>query len=293
MQRQCTRLRIIPASVCMTALFSVSQLSAQMESVPADDGKSMIGRNFMPRMVSTFYASDRRTISEDSPGMPYIVDEISGEWCRVRRWWIRSSELISLEAAPAYYTEQLRNGHDPLSVFCLRGHAWYERGEYQLAAFDYSDGIRISKDNEQLFRYRAKAEYAAGKTENAISDLRKAIELRPSYELSTLELAWLLSTCPDDRHRDPETALRLLATVKDATRVDPYPSRVFAAAFAAAGRWDDAVSAQEKALDGMTKKGWKENRLIPAKQRLEMFRHRKIYIDTKRTLDWHTPNRPN
>jgi tetratricopeptide (TPR) repeat protein len=64
-------------------------------------------------------------------------------------------------------------------------------------------------------------------------------------------LAWLLATCPDDDTRDGERALALARQIVAAVPRDAVYLNTLAAAYAEAGRFADAVDAQERALGSL------------------------------------------
>jgi hypothetical protein len=88
-------------------------------------------------------------------------------------------------------------------------------------------------------------------------------------------LAWLLATCPDARIRNSERAVKLAEeAVQRSDRKHASYLDTLAAAYAAAGRFDDAVRAQQEALadrDFLLGSG------NAAKERLAMYRQRKAY----------------
>jgi len=90
-------------------------------------------------------------------------------------------------------------------------------------------------------------------------------------------LAWLLATHSEDKFRNPPEAVRLaqraceLTNYKNAGFVD-----TLAAAYAAAGRFLDAVAAAEEALEAVASTGNKE-RAGKIQNRLELYRQQKPY----------------
>ena len=86
-------------------------------------------------------------------------------------------------------------------------------------------------------------------------------------------LAWLLATCPDERVRDGAKAVRLS---EQALRPDPNNANkldTLAAALAAAGRFRDAVSTQEKAARLTT-----DDARPRYLERVELYRANKPYV---------------
>ena len=71
----------------------------------------------------------------------------------------------------------------------------------------------------------------------------------PPVEWSaTNNLAWILATSPNPVLRDPEQAVRLLEAVRREEETLPELLDTLAAAYAAAGRFEDAVRSADQAL---------------------------------------------
>lgn len=90
---------------------------------------------------------------------------------------------------------------------------------------------------------------ARGRPGEAEKSFRQAIEAAPDYDVALLNLAMLLATCTDAKLRNPEEAVQLaergckLVGVPDQRRLG-----ILAAAYAAAGRFDMAVSTVDAAI---------------------------------------------
>lgn len=86
----------------------------------------------------------------------------------------------------------------------------------------------------------------AGRLPEATRELAAASTLRPGWSAPTLARAWLLATEPSVR--DPRTAIELTQQVLAAEGPGVVALDTLAAALAAAGRFDEAASAAERAL---------------------------------------------
>jgi tetratricopeptide (TPR) repeat protein len=93
--------------------------------------------------------------------------------------------------------------------------------------------------------------FERGKAEAAIAPWRKAIETSPDYLEALKQTAWMLATHPDPAVRNGSDALKFAERAARLTsRKDPAALQILAAAYAEAGRFDDAVkvSREESAL---------------------------------------------
>jgi spermidine synthase len=89
-----------------------------------------------------------------------------------------------------------------------------------------------------------------GRTDEASAHFQKALELAPDKPQVLRTVAWTLATCPQASVRNGAKAARLAQRANDLTGgKNPVMLRALAAAFAEAGRFGDAMSAAQKALE--------------------------------------------
>jgi cytochrome c-type biogenesis protein CcmH/NrfG len=98
--------------------------------------------------------------------------------------------------------------------------------------------------------------HATKKAREAIAQYREVLSRKPDSIQALNNLAWLLATSSDDTLRDGAEAVRL---AEKACRLneykDPATLGTLAAAYAEAGRFADAVTTTQKALDLATATG--------------------------------------
>jgi tetratricopeptide (TPR) repeat protein len=89
----------------------------------------------------------------------------------------------------------------------------------------------------------------AGRLEDSVKHLVRAVELRPDDPVGVAKLAWMLSTCWHDSIRDGARAVSLAErAVRMTGGRRPEPLYILAAAYAEVGRHDEAVRTAERAL---------------------------------------------
>jgi tetratricopeptide (TPR) repeat protein len=89
-----------------------------------------------------------------------------------------------------------------------------------------------------------------GHLNDAIAHFRRALELRPEWPAAIADLCWVLSTAADGRFRDSDEAIRLGGLAVAMTkRLDAEKLDVLAAAYASAGRFDEAAALIREAID--------------------------------------------
>jgi tetratricopeptide (TPR) repeat protein len=92
---------------------------------------------------------------------------------------------------------------------------------------------------------------ASGQGEKAITQYREAVRLSPPYALYMNDLAWALATNPNEKMRDIKEAVRL---AEDACRLsggrEPRFFGTLDAAYAGAGRFEEAITTASKTREG-------------------------------------------
>jgi len=133
-----------------------------------------------------------------------------------------------------------------------RARAWFRKGEYERSISDLTKVIELYPKSHKAYFYRALAEENLGRYEKAISDLNRFIEMRPDLPAGHNSLAWILATCPKDELRNGNRAIE---EAKKAVKLKLYSKHLdtLAAAYAEAGKFQEAVSTQKRAISLMEK----------------------------------------
>jgi tetratricopeptide (TPR) repeat protein len=84
--------------------------------------------------------------------------------------------------------------------------------------------------------------------DQAIADFEKALAIDANSVEARRSLAWLLATCPDPLYRNPDQALTVAEQAEKLAPDDYLTLDVLAAAYASAGRFNDAVPLGKRAL---------------------------------------------
>ena len=121
-------------------------------------------------------------------------------------------------------------------------------GNLDQAMKDVEAGLNLSPESASLMDARALVFQAKAQYRKALDDFRRALAISPNYWQVKADLAWLLSTCPDAAVRNSGEAVPL---AESAAKIKPDYSTmdVLAAAYAEAGRYDEAVQLMEMAIE--------------------------------------------
>jgi len=124
---------------------------------------------------------------------------------------------------------QLRHWHDSVSLF--------------------EHTLRVTEENAIAHAQLGAAWAERGRLDETIRHYREAVRIRPDFMRAANNLAWLLATARDPSLRDPALAVKL-AEQALARLPTPDPSLLdtLAAAYAAAGRFDEAIATGQRAV---------------------------------------------
>jgi tetratricopeptide (TPR) repeat protein len=190
----------------------------------------------------------------------------------------RSTLLLEsgqLDAALVDIESLLKLDPDSAEAHNNRGVVHRLQGHFAEALEDYAKAIELFPHYAAAFANRGYVEKKLGQYEAAIADYENARKLDPQLIDSINDAAWLLATCKDEKYRNPQQAIELAEQAKTLAGkpVGEYLDTL-AAAYAAAGRFDDAAKAAEESLQLVSdadKPGVAE--------RLEKYRKQEAYIE--------------
>ena len=119
----------------------------------------------------------------------------------------------------------------------------------------YLDGLRqweraVDLQGGDVVTHEELANFAMryGDAEAAIRQNREVLRLEPSRVKARNDLAWLLSTSEEETIREPGEAVRLAESlVREQTQPDPNLLDTLAAAYAASGRYGEAIETARRA----------------------------------------------
>jgi Flp pilus assembly protein TadD len=231
---------------------------------------------------------------------------------------LEASRRHDHNVAIAEFTEAIRLKPGNSMAYYSRANVYGERGDYDRAIADYGEAIRFEPGYIAAYNDRANAYGIKGDWDKAIADETEAIRLNPQfveayharglfferkddYERAAADfgeairlkedfweacshLAWLLAVCPDANVRNGEYAVQYALKACDLSdwKNDSLLSTL-AAAYAEAGRFDDAVKWQNKYLESdYLNSNPSNDTLEKARQRLHLYEQNTPYHEEKR-----------
>jgi tetratricopeptide (TPR) repeat protein len=210
-----------------------------------------------------------------------------------------------------HFQRALRSRPDFAEAHNNLGIALARQGRAEQAIDHFQQALRIKPDHAEAHSNLGIALAQQGKTEQAIDHLQQALRIKPDYTKAwnslvivlmgqhrfsevigifrerlarapdnlgvALKLAWLLATCPEPNLRNGPEAVRLAQRIYQAARYStPRNLDVLAAAYAEAGRFDEAIQTAQQALQIAVSSGQAElGRRI--EERLRLYKTHRSY----------------
>jgi tetratricopeptide (TPR) repeat protein len=165
-----------------------------------------------------------------------------------------------------------------------RGIDYSKQGQYDKAISEFNKAIETKPRYTLAYYNRGNAYSNRDQYEKVISDYTKATEINPRYAKPYNNLAWILATCPDAEYREGAKAVEL---AQKAVELKPkaFCLDTLAAAYAEAGRFEDAITVQEKAIALLRKEEGKTEILAGYMERLNSYKANKPWRE--RHVDLH------
>ncbi|MGD0016422.1 MAG: tetratricopeptide repeat protein, partial [Verrucomicrobiia bacterium] len=155
-----------------------------------------------------------------------------------------------IKEAIGQYEQALWIRPDDASAHNNLGSALLRLGRAPEAIGEFTEALRIKPDNAGVHYNLGVALASQGRIVEAIAQYRESLRLRPDLPPALNRLAWILVTNRDSSLRNSSEAVQLaerLHAITGDQQADTFD--VLAAAYAEAGRFNDAVQAAQKALD--------------------------------------------
>ena len=159
-------------------------------------------------------------------------------------------ELGRADDAVSHFREAVRWAPQQAASHNNLGLALMQRDDaLNEAASHFREAIRIDPAMADAHYNLGHLSKRHGRLADAIAHLQQAVRLRPDDAPTLMTLAWILATSPDETQRDAERAVDAAERAAAVTgRQDAEVLDVLAAAYAAAGQFDRAVSTTQEAL---------------------------------------------
>ena len=152
--------------------------------------------------------------------------------------------------AIAEFEAALRIERDYAEAHNNLGNVLFKLDKVPEAITEYAAALRIKPDNVGAHYNLGVALAGQGRVPEAMAQYREALRLKPDLSPALHKLAWALATDGDANLRNAGEAVQLAERLCAITKYQHAEDLdVLAAAYAEAGRFNDAVQAAQKALE--------------------------------------------
>ena len=159
------------------------------------------------------------------------------------------------------------------------GSALAGKGEFAKSEKQFRHAVELKPDYAKAYNNFGKVLVSQGKAGEAIEYFRSATTLKPKWSEPANNLAWLLATTVNSNIRNPQQAIELAERACELTGYsDPGSLDTLAAAYAAAGRFPEAVETAEKALE-LARSAGQEKLTENIHRHLQLFKSSQAYYD--------------
>jgi tetratricopeptide (TPR) repeat protein len=171
----------------------------------------------------------------------------------LRRYFTTKSAYLARRGEAAGALESLEQAvrYDPAhpGANASLGLALARRGQLERARDHLARGYGVGPDDLRVLQALAGGAEASGRFEEALALRREILRVAPQQRANVNDLAWLLATAPSGARRDPDQAVALaegLALAGESPAANELDT--LAAAYAAAGRFDEAIASARRAI---------------------------------------------
>ncbi|HIJ69765.1 MAG TPA: tetratricopeptide repeat protein [Planctomycetes bacterium] len=175
------------------------------------------------------------------------------------------------------YQESLRLKSDQHESHRDLGMILFGLGKLDQAIFHFECSIKIKEDQPFVLNKLGESYFLYGEIKKALRCWNKVLELEPELISAINNLAWVKATQKATDIGDPNEAVQLALRACELTkynRADVLDT--LAVAYAAAGRFDEAVATAQKAVEIITS-GGNQEQIQEIRDRLELYRKGKPY----------------
>ncbi len=187
------------------------------------------------------------------------------------------SQVGRFEEAIRHYEQALRLTPDDASAHNKLGGCLSRLGKVHEAMAQWEQALRIKPNYAEAHCNLGNALERTGRLQEAMGQWEQALRNKPDYAEVENNLAWLLATLEPAEGGDPARAVTLAERACELTKNQEAPYLdTLAAAYAATGRFQDAIATAGKAVDLARSAG--QPQLVKEIQfRLQLYRNGQAY----------------
>lgn len=159
------------------------------------------------------------------------------------------AKLGRYREALADYTRAIELKPDYVEAWHNRANVHVELKQWKEALHDYSKAIELQPNLIPAYFSRGKILLVLNQFDAAMKDFYRVVQMNPNHAGALNNLAWMLATNEKSKELDFRTAVGMAERAVKLTQMrDPVPMGTLAVAYAAAGEFEQAITAAQKAI---------------------------------------------
>jgi len=192
------------------------------------------------------------------------------------------AEALSMQKkyddAAKYFAKALKLNSQYTGAQRQMGFALLASGKADQAVLYLNQALRTEPNNADIYVNLGTAYTLLGQYKPAVENWTRALEIQPDSNDVLNNLAWVLAVSEDGSVRNGDKAVELAQRACELTNYNnPGFLDTLAAAYAAAGRFSDAVTTARQAID-IAKTQGQDNIVSEIQNRLELYKANRAYI---------------
>jgi tetratricopeptide (TPR) repeat protein len=182
-----------------------------------------------------------------------------------------------LDGAEKHFVAALRSKPDHAGAHNALGILLAKQGKADEALAHFQRALELGAEPAEAHHNLGNVFNLQGRTAEAVAHYREAVKLQPDLLEVLNNLSWLLATSKEAQWRNGAEAMQLAARAVALTRTnDPGALDTLAAAYAEAGRFDDAIKILQRAIELAESAGLKDS-VTEHRRRLKLYQSGKPY----------------
>ncbi len=244
----------------------------RVASLMADHDEPALGAAYLQSCATILESRAREEDSRRELGALYSVAGVLGGLSRETRpqairQLARAAELIpadiriraelgrqyvmtnQLQKAAAEWSVAAEINPSDLPLLMDLGMLYFRMGNFEQSHRIYTQVVKATPRNGMVLYHLANNEVRMNRLPEAIENYRKTIQRIPNLNQAANNLAWILASHPDERHRSAQEALQITSRLCQQTgEKTPLFLDTHAVALANAGKFEEAIETARKAL---------------------------------------------
>ncbi|UCE59689.1 MAG: tetratricopeptide repeat protein [Phycisphaerales bacterium] len=183
----------------------------------------------------------------------------------------------NLDEAVRQYRQAVKDTPKSSNAHYNLGTALFRQGKLEEASAHFRQAVEINPGLARAHYMLGLAQAGLGLFSEALQQFREAARIKPDWPAPLAKAAWIMAVNPDASIHDETEAIRMAERAADMTgrRNGPILDTL-AAAYAAAGRFDQAVATEQAAIDLASQR--RDDRLLEhMRLRLDLYKQERPY----------------